>query len=438
MGSLVFYSIELVVLLAALGVLGGIRLKPGLAWALTAIGLIAFITEVRHSTGNDLYVFWLAGQKVWEGRSPYNSHESLGILVPLNPPTAFPLFACLSLLPFRVCLGVWTVLNTVACLALVGLSGRALRAETGLGDPEWDLDLPSIGVLSAAVALSFASRYGILVGQLAILTAIALIGAVQARAQGRWFTSAVCLALATVKVGTMLPFLLLFCGRGDRKTIVALATLCIILVLAATPAPAVPGRLQEMFGSVAQLDTTINSYEYANSSSVEILGIDHSLYRLGLRSRPLIRLGQALVLVALGIWVAFESSPKGRLPRGAVVSLVALYAELFLYHRFYDSVLLALPLAYAAGWARSERGRGRILPAVVGVAVLSVMYLRVNTLRTLTTFSLRAGFWRQVIQAVLLPYATWSILLAMACIGLANRRPAANDSTCHNPGAMGT
>jgi hypothetical protein len=420
-GPLVFYAIELSVLLAALAAVAGVRLKPALAWALTAAGLMAFIAEVRHSSGYDLRAFWLGGQNVWVGRSPYEPRP--GVPVPLNPPTAFPLFAAFALLPFGTCVAVWTALNSVACLALVGLSARALRAEAEPGDPRRVLNPSSIGVLSSAVALSFAARYGIDLGQLAVLTAIALIGAVLARVKGRWFTSAVCLAVATVKVGTMLPFLLLFCGRGDRKTLIALAAVGLALVLAATPATAVPGRFREMVGNIARLDKTVNSYEYANVSSAESFGIDHALYRLGLRNRSLIWLGQALILVVLGTIVAFEASPRGRLPRGAVVSLVALYAELFLYHRVYDTVLLALPLVYTAGRANLERGLERILPAVAGVAVLAVMYLRVGLLRTLTSFALGAGAGGQAIQALVLPYATWSILLAMACLLLANRRP---------------
>jgi hypothetical protein len=422
---MLFYAIELAVLLATLGVVGGVRLNPALAWVLTAAGLIAFVAEVSHSDGADLYAFWLSGQNVWAGTNPYKPSDRLGVPIPLNPPTAFPLFAALALLPFRTCLIVWTALNAVACLALVGLSARVVCGRAAPGASESGLDPPSLGVLSSAVALSFAARYGIDLGQLAVLTAIALVGAVLARSEGRWFAAAVCLAVATVKVGTMLPFLLLFCSRGDRKTLVALAAISLTMVLAATPVAAVPRRIQEMAGNITQLDLNVNNYEYVNTSSVEIFGIDHALYRLGLRSRPLIRLGQALVLVGLGAWVGFEVVPKDRLPCGAKVSLVALYAELFLYHRVYDTVLLALPLVYAAGWSRLERGCGRIPPVVVGVAVLGVMYLRLGWLRTLTTFSLRVGPPGRVIQASLLPYATWSILLAMVCLGLANRRPAA-------------
>ena len=403
---MVFHAVELASLLAALAVLIGVRIKPPLAWSLVAVGLIAFAAQVSTSRGGDLQAFWNGGRNLWGGRSPYEPNVRIGAPIPLNPPTAFPMFAALAVLPFRTCLVAWNVLNAACCLALVWISTRALHAEFRGTDARWEIDPPTLGVLTTAVSLSFAARYGIELGQLAVLTAVLLIGAIWARATGRWLTAAVLLSLATIKIGSMLPFLLLFLDRRHRSTLGALVVICLVLTLSATPMSAVVARLREMTENIERLGTSVNNYEYKNSSSVEILGIDHTLYRLGMRGRSLIRLVQGLLLAALGAWLAWEVRPRGRLPRGAVVSLIAIYACLFLYHRNYDTVVLALPLVYAVGRARVERGRMRLLSVATGVAVLNVMYLQVGLLRKLTRIAARPEILDRVIRGSLLPYGT--------------------------------
>ena len=54
------------------------------------------------------------------------------------------------------------------------------------------------------------------------------------------------------------------------------------------------------------------------------------------------------VTVVLGAWLAMQIV-RGRYDRAAVCSLVAFYAAIFLYHRQYEMVVLALPLVYVAG-----------------------------------------------------------------------------------------
>src|SRR5260370_15934116 len=88
-----FHGIELAVLLATLLAVVGIGLKPVLAGILTAAGLCAFAWKSSRSPGIDLHGFWQAGQNVWVGISPYDMSDYPGVPVPLNPPTAFPLFA---------------------------------------------------------------------------------------------------------------------------------------------------------------------------------------------------------------------------------------------------------------------------------------------------------------------------------------------------------
>jgi hypothetical protein len=156
-----------------------------------------------------------------------------------------------------------------------------------------------------------------------------------------------------------------------------------------------------------------------------MLGFDHAFYRLGLRDRRMIRLSQYAAVLVLGAWVAREVLGAGRLPRPAACSLVALYAMVFLYHRSYDTVLLVLPLAYSAGQARAASGVRRYLFAACAVSILMVLYLDIEFLRRIQGLSLGWGIWGRLVQATVLPYATWLVVLAMAFLVAGARRAAA-------------
>src|SRR6266566_2587174 len=94
----------------------------------------------------------------------------------------------------------------------------------------------------------------------------------------------------------------------------------------------------------------VNDYSFQGARNESIIGFDHLFYRLGLRDRRLIRTLQYLAVAASGLWVAWQVV-VARLPRGAACSLVALYSMVFLYHRDYDTLILALPLVYCAAGA---------------------------------------------------------------------------------------
>ena len=88
----------------------------------------------------------------------------------------------------------------------------------------------------------------------------------------------------------------------------------------------------------------------------------------------------------------------------------------FLYHRDYDTVILALPLVYCAARARSEPGLAGRLFAGCALAIYSILYLNLPLLMFLTAKSQEWGLVGRLIQATLLPYATWLVVLVM--IGL--------------------
>jgi hypothetical protein len=322
------------------------------------------------------------------------------------------------LLPEWPGLVVWTVLNVLACLALPAYSQRVLAVQAGAGDQSarapWLLPPWGIAGLAAALIISDAARTGLYLGQLGVLTALLLLAALDAQARRRPVLAGVWLSLATVKVATMLPFLLLFLRRGDARTWVSLIVTCALLIAVTGHAAHLPDDLVALLHRIGTLASPgkVNDYSFEGPRNAGILGFDHAFYRLGLRDRGTIRVVQASALILTGLWVA-RQVVSGTMPRAAACSLVACYSMLFLYHRTYDAVILALPLVYLTGKARSETGRSRWLHALGASSVLLIIYLNLNTMTDLTNRSMDWGSGGRVVQATVLPYATWLILLSM-------------------------
>jgi vacuolar-type H+-ATPase subunit I/STV1 len=106
--------------------------------------------------------------------------------------------------------------------------------------------------------------------------------------------------------------------------------------------------------------------------------------------------------------------------------LVALYSAVFLYHRLYDMIVLCLPLTYVLGRAWAERGRARLAYTLCAAAILGVLHLRTGMLLSLTErYADSASLGGRLIEAFVLPYGTWLVLLAILCLAAAEtlRRP---------------
>jgi hypothetical protein len=180
----------------------------------------------------------------------------------------------------------------------------------------------------------------------------------------------------------------------------------------------------------------VNDYSFAGPRSESIVAFDHALYRLGLRDRGLIRALQSLLLLALGGWVLHQVLGRRRLPRAAACSLVALYAAVFLYHRTYDLVLLVLPLVYSSGQARALTGGARRAFAACAVCLLVTLFVKIDWLIDLQRASLGWGAWGRVVQAAVLPCATWLILLAMTCLVIGARKCSRKPGCLAKPGGL--
>jgi hypothetical protein len=429
---LITHLVKLAVVSTSVAVVAGLRIKAvQIRWVSFAAALLLLFYVMilfKAMIPPDYHIFWRAGRDVWRGIDPY-APAQFATNPFLNPPTALPLFAAFAILPFVPSFVLWTLGNIVICLALPAFSLRVLRAQggqnTGIGHKRTiDVDVIPVThlvIMAAALVVSDAFIRGLFAGQLGLLTAFLLIAALEAQGRGRPIVAGVCLALATIKVVTMLPFLLLFHRRSDVPAWISLGGVCLVLCLATGRLDALPGRLTNMAHRIEALSAPgkVNDYSFEGTQNESLIGFDHLFFCLGLRDRALIRWLQYLGVASVGLWVAWQVLFAGR-SHSAACSLIALYAMVFLYHRDYDTPILTLPLVFCVCRARNETGAVRHLFTASSIAIHAIFYMNLTLLMFLTGKSQTWGVAGRLIQATILPYATWLILLTMVAIATAD------------------
>ena len=175
---------------------------------------------------------------------------------------------------------------------------------------------------------------GLALGQLSLLATAAVLAALRAQGTGHARRAGFWLALATAKVHTMLPFLLLFLRKRDRATWASFLLVSLGLVLASGRPAELPGRVLSTLETIRVTfePGRVNDYGFAGPSHASLVGLDHALYRVGIRDRDLIGAARVGLLALLGFGLAWTIA-TGRSARGVLCALVASYAAVFLYHR---------------------------------------------------------------------------------------------------------
>lgn len=211
------------------------RIAPLFALAFAAAWLITLDLRAvipRDGTGlvigRDFLNFWMAGRAAW-GSEPERFYEiatyqsQLAPIVGVDypgqvwsyPPTVMLAAAPFGLLPYLPALLLWSLIGPVVLLAAL----RRLAADRRLLVP---------------ILLSPAAMFAMMSGQLALLAAAAILGALHLRRDRPWLAGAL-LGVLTIKpqLGLLFPILLL----SERNwKVLGTATLCALLVAAATAA----------------------------------------------------------------------------------------------------------------------------------------------------------------------------------------------------------
>jgi hypothetical protein len=342
-------------------------------------------------------------------------------------PNTLPLFAAFALISEGRARAVLGIVNVILAFATVPLAWRTLTAQEGRRSP--GLSWAPVLVLSTVLFLSSTVYFCVSIGQLGLVVAVLVFAALTAQAGRSPNLAGIFLALAAIKINTVVPTLLLFHRRVDRPTWLALGGALLALTMVTTPPALLASRLHDNIELIRAYEQpgAVNDYAIENGQSHGFIGFEPLLYALGLRNRRLIRWLQYAALGLLGMGIVWLLA-RGKLSRGGACSLVLLYASIFLYHRTYDAVVLALPMLHAADRSRSQSGRARCWFAGCAACILVCLSLYASPLRALG----KAAFaWppvaRILIHAIVLPSATWLILAALGLLVLGEQ---ADIQTC--------
>ena len=320
----------------------------------------------------DLSTFYSASRAWLAGSNPYDAanlstifQQAGGTLTPalsINPPETFVLMALLSVLPWALAEGTWTILNVALVALCVGMAMSLAH-----------LNVRSTrGLLFLGFALALAPfQTSISQGQLTIAVTALVLGTFWGQVHDRPWLSGVCLALAiSLKPQMAVLFLGLLLFRGRWKAgLWALSTLAIITALgsrqdgdrrrglaadvAGQPGGPHHGGTLDPTGPTAYLMINLQVLlhlplmsappfvlDVVTYAAVAIVG---SMFLLALRQRDDL---ETQLLLFAGC---------------AVLNL------LVVYNRIYGATLLILPMA----WALSPvRRHSRVEAAVVAVAIV--------------------------------------------------------------------
>ena len=136
----------------------------------------------------------------------------------------------------------------------------------------WRVPPLAIAGLSICLTFSDSSLMGFYVGQLNVFVAVMLLAALVAQGRGKSVWAGVYLSLATVKVGTMLPFLLLFLRKADRWTWVALSVLVLGFCTVTGRVAELPGRVATLVDRIGELSAAgeVNDYSFQGTRNERV------------------------------------------------------------------------------------------------------------------------------------------------------------------------
>lgn len=420
---------------------------PVIAAGLVAAGLSA---RTHADIPYDFKRFWQVGRDLNRGVDYYALPVDDPRELILNPPTALPLFRVLALMPLPTAAIWWHLVNVLGVMLLFPTARALMRPErtsavtTRAVDTSrhanTDRRLLMLFVPTLAVAAAPAHAMGLALGQLSLLATFALLMALRAQSQARPVRAGIWLAIATIKVHTLLPFLLLFSRRRDGMSWASMCGAIFVLCALGGPLSDLPGRCLKTLEVIERTHHIgqVNDYGYEGPSHVSLVGLDHALYRCGLTNRAVISVLRNSLLAAAGLALA-GAVVRRRLDRPTSITLVALFACVFLYHRLYDALILVLPIAWAlnrepSGLSqRIARADSNRCAGLAGVTALLVLYVQPEGLLIIENWSFGVGAGGGLVRAMLLSMATWYIVIAGLAIRLRHRVFCATTKAARSP-----
>src|SRR5262249_10579517 len=150
--------------------------------------------------------------------------------------------------------------------------------------------------------------WGLDAGQLVVWSTLLIYVALHARCKNRDVPVGLSLAAGSVKIATVLPFLMLLLGRKHGKALaafgVAMLALCFCFYSPDQLPNLLTGHVENM--RFARQAGEINDYTFSGLYHDDMLGLEHLLYCLGLRNAAEISLVQFSILLLMGLFLVQE------------------------------------------------------------------------------------------------------------------------------------
>lgn len=356
----------------------GLPIIRKLAWVALAAALPYFFWRGIWrgiDRSGDLSVGYSAARAWLHGRNPYGASVLkdellqaggtelalsglLDALQNLYFPTTLPIFLPVALMPWPMAKLFWLMLNVIGTLFIAFGLAHLFR---------WRFNSTrALGLMAILLALS-PIHTTIRLGQTSILSMAALVTAVILERHRRPACAGLAYGFATaIKVQIGLPFLAYLLWRQRWKT----SAMAAIILSGLT------------FLSIFWMNASTTPWYDSWSSNLSALSnkggfndasrqgpARHSLINLHYPLHVLIENRAAVNIIVLALVAAAALMTvqfiRGRYPRNELLalSIVAVLCLLVSYHRTYDAVLLALPIAWSISALGTERWRQ-------GVAVL--------------------------------------------------------------------
>ena len=319
------------------------------------------------------------------------------------PPTTYAILSPIAQLPWPAAKLLWCLLNATSLVVLLGclcyLAGLTLYG------------LRSFMLIAGVLALQPCTAT-LRVGQLSLIVAALGAAALVLSRDNRQSASGVVAAFAlALKLQVGLAFLGPdLTSRRWRPCFAALLTMLTIVSIAVLRMHPQTGWLSSWGSNLrsAFAATGVNSIDPTSPHHRNMINLQYPLRVIVSNAWSVNALAFGVgAILALPVLRPLSSYPE--ISASALlhsVSLLAVVQLLMIYHRDYDAVLLAFPLAWAL---YSQVPPGRAWPAILLIAVFFVPFLHVLYRLDQWTPILPLSstlFW----QAVVWPYQTWTLL----------------------------
>ncbi len=403
-------------------------------WLLIGAALLALASVARYAAfalpaaleldgAWDFRNCYVSARAFLDGRNPYDAEQQDFVAVRdtglrpgqaiewgnliIIPPGNFVFFAPLAVLPWRIAVGVWLVLNQVALVALLVCARRLAGHALG-----------PIGFLFGIAAL-FAmdpAWEAVKAGQPALVMGACTLAALVFARDGHDRAAGVALGLALLKYNLSLPvFGYFLLKRRFRAAVLAAGVAALINVV-----PLALGDAADMMAHAqANMEFTFSDGGINNQKNPMGSYNDVSLPVLLWRLFPgwpdfAVRGLWGLVVLGLAGLLAYGARGDGFEP--LEIAALTAFCLLFVYHRVYDA-----PLLVAAGYGTAAAWRaGRLRSAEAAAAALLLATFLFKNRGEIWPFPLEPAY-----VLTWLSYRNWALLALTALLCARVARPAA-------------